>query len=213
MNRPTRACLAALVAATAVGAFPDAAAARGKKVASIDVLAPGNGDRVGVGGSGWIVDLAIRFDLPARSLPATGFTAPQLTGPGVHNNVAPLPGTFAPGKDDRLPGLVVLLSTTAIAAGPGQNLANVFNLTGVNDLKRDEIKLWDTWIVGSPGFGTGGARTTLRVALVGDLNSNGVYDDAPDVVRDADSDGDVDDEDLKALGLASNVRTVRFFIN
>ena len=71
------------------------------------------------------------------------------------------------------------------------------------------MELWDTWIVGAPAFGTG--RSTLRVAVVDDLDHNGILDDAPDTV--ADGDGDVDSKDLEALGLASGVREVTFTIN
>lgn len=211
MGEPMRIGLAVVAAAAVMAALSAPVLAR-DDAASIDILAPGNGDRVGVGGLGWFVDLAVEFDLPAKSLKATGFTAPQLTGPGVHNNVPPLPGTFAPGKDDRFPGLVVLLSTTTIGAGPGQNLANVFNLTGVTNLRSDRIELWDTWLIGSAAFGTK-TKSKLFVAVVDDLNRDGIYNDAPDVVRDADGDGDVDAKDLTAVGLASDVRRVSFFIN
>lgn len=210
--------LAALLAVAAAGALPtaavaqDAKAATGGKVAKIKVFSPQKGQRVGVGGLGWFVDLDIDFDLPARKLAATGFTASQLTGPGVHANAAPFPGSFSPGKDDRLPGLVVLLSTSRVGAGAGQNLANLFNLTGVTNITSKEIEIWDTWIVGAPLFGRNTA-STLHVALVGDRNHNGKYDDAPDVVRDSDHDGDVDGKDIEALGLASNVRRVPFFIH
>lgn len=213
MAEPMRIGLAVVAAMALVAALSAPVLARGDDdVASVDILAPGHGDRVGVGGLGWIVDLAVEFELPAKALKKTGFTAPQLTGPGVHNNVAPLPGTFAPGKDDRFPGLVVLLSTTTIGAGPGQNLANVFNVTGVTNLKADEIEIWDTWIIGSPAFGTK-TRSNLYVAVVDDLNGDRIYNDAPDVVRDADRDGDVDEKDVEAIGLASDVRKVGFFIN
>src|SRR5512138_1106667 len=80
----------------------------------VKMFAPHDGDRAGVGGKGWFVDLAIQYDVPLES---TGFTAPQLTGPGVHANAPPFPGTFSPGRDDRLPGLVVLVSTSTVGAG------------------------------------------------------------------------------------------------
>lgn len=53
----------------------------------------------------------------------------------------------------------------------------------------------------------------LTVAVVDDLDGNGVLDDAPGVVPDADHDGDVDRRDLEALGLASEVDSVPFRIN
>ena len=180
-----------------------------EKSVKIEMFAPAKGDHVGIGGKGWFVDLAIGYEAP---LAATGFTGFQLTGPAAHNNVAPFPGTFSAGKDDRLPNLVVLLSTTTVGAGAGQNLANLFNLTGVTDISEDGTELWDTWIVGAPNFGVN-TESTIYVAVVDDLNGNGVFDDAPSVVLDSDMDGDVDEKDLKALGLASKVEKATFFIN
>lgn len=182
---------------------------RGRRPVRVEVFAPEKNYRVGIGGRGWFVDLAIEFEVP---LSATGFSGFQLTGPGVHNNVPPFPGTFSIGKDDRLPGLVVLLSTTTLGAGPGQNLANLFNLTGVTNLEEGKTELWDTWIVGAPFFGVN-TQSTLYVAVVDDLNGDGIYNDAPDVVPDSNGDGVIDERDLEALGLASKVEKVTFFIN
>lgn len=204
MNFASRLSAAAL-AATLYGT-----GAHAGNLADVEIWVPRQGDHVGIGGRGYIVDLGIEFD--TGDLDATGFNGLQITGPGPLNNVGPHPGTFSPGRDDRMPGLVVLLSTTAIAAGPGTNLANLFNVTGVTRLQDDEIELWDTWIIGAPNFGRG-VESTLYVAVVADLDGNGVLDDAPDVVPDSDGDGDVDKDDLEALGLASNVEKVTFFIN
>ena len=183
----------------------------------IDIEAPERGDRVGIAGRGWLVDLEIEFDVP---LARSGFTVNpdgvtpgfQLTGPAGHNNVGPFPGTFSVGADDRLPGLIVLLTTSSVGAGPCQNLANLFNLTGVTDLSRDEVELWDTWIIGAPNFGTD-VDSTLFVAVASDLNGDGIYNDAPDVVPDTDGDGLCTHRDLADLGLDSNVERVRFHIN
>ena len=211
----TLATLMLLSTAIFSGPVPAASAAnpsdkdQEEKSVKIEMFAPAKGDHVGIGGKGWFVDLAIGYEAP---LAATGFTGFQLTGPAAHNNVAPFPGTFSAGKDDRLPNLVVLLSTTTVGAGAGQNLANLFNLTGVTDLSDDETELWDTWIVSAPNFGVN-TESTIYVAVVDDLNGNGVYDDAPSVVPDSDLDGDVDEKDLKALGLASKVEKAAFFIN
>ena len=51
--------------------------------------------------------------------------------------------------------------------------------------------------------------TTLTVA---ELNHNGIYNDAPDVVPDSDGDGLVGVRDLKAFGVASNVERHKFSI-
>jgi hypothetical protein len=44
--------------------------------------------------------------------------------------------------------------------------------------------------------------------MVADLNHNGVFDDAPDVVTDANHDGRINAADLTALGVASNIKTI-----
>jgi len=177
--------------------------------AEIKMFAPVNGQRVGVGGFGWFVDLAIDFDVP---LEQTGFTGFQLTGPGAHNNVPPMPGTFSPGRDDRMPGLIVLVSTATIGAQSCQNVANLFNLTGVTNREAAKSQLWDTWIVGAPNFGVN-TQSTVYAAIAADKDRDGVFNDAPNVVPDADGNGICDEKDLKAFGLASNVRQASFFIN
>lgn len=183
----------------------------------IDVQAPSSGDNAGTEGKGWFVDLDI--DYPATGpdgLTASGFTGLQLTGPAAHNNIAPFPGTFSTGQDDRLPGLVVLTSTTNSTlpgfSGPGTNLANLFNLTGITNRTAKETEIWDTWIVGAAIAGQS-IDTTVTVAVVADLNHNGIYDDAPAVVTDMNGDGVVNAKDLAAMGVASNIKTVTFHLN
>lgn len=171
----------------------------------IVVHAPAPAENVGISGSGFAVDLRLRYP----SLEKAGFTGLQLTGPAGHNNIAPFPGLFGAGKDEKVPGLVVLLSTAN--AGQGQNFAGVFNLTMVGDRKPGRAVIHDQWLVGAAAFGTGNTR--LTVAVVDDLDGNGVFDDAPNVVPDADGDGDVDKFDLADLGVASNVVSVPFSIN
>ena len=96
-------------------------------------------------------------------------------------------------------------------SGPGQNLANLFNLTGVTDRTKRSTELWATWIVGAPLFGRNTAPTAY-VAIAADRDHDGIYDDAPDTVLDADRDGDKDEQDLNAYGVASNIETIDFFI-
>jgi hypothetical protein len=186
------------------------------KPVRIQVFAPGRGDNAGAHGSGWFVDMAI--DYLYQDLQQAGFSGLQLTGPGVHNNAPPFPGSFSPGRDDRVPGLVVLTSTTqganvdATFSGPGTNLANLFNVTGITNRDDKETELWDTWIVGKAIAGQD-VNTTLTVAVVGDLNHDGILNDAPNVVPDLNHDGVVDAQDLALLGVASNIVTVPFRIN
>ena len=220
-TRTTRAAAAAIAAATAAGglflASPDAVADQGgdpDEPVAVRVLSPRPGSDAGISGSGWFIDLAI--DFATTDLAATGFTGAQLTGPGGHNNIPPAPGAFGTGRDDRLPGLVVLASTTSSSlpgfSGPGTNLAGLFNLTGVTDRSADGTQLSDTWLVGAPVAGSG-VDSVLTVAVVDDLDHDGVYDDAPSVVADADGDGRVDRRDVQAIGLASRVVRVPFHIN
>ena len=172
---------------------------------SVEVFAPRPGDVVGKGSRGWFVDLALQYP----SLASSGAEV-QLTGPGAHQNQAPLPGAFAAGVDDRLPGLIVLVSTSTIGARNAQNVANLFNLTGFTNQKTNEI--WDTWIVGAPSFGRN-VGSVLRVAVAADKNKDGIYNDAPAVVPDANRDGRINAVDLKAFGLASEIVAVPFRIS
>jgi hypothetical protein len=200
-----------LARAAVLGLLAAATAASSARAAEVrvDLRAPHNGDRVGRGGFGWLIDLAVRFDVPVEQ---TGLTAPQLTGPGVHASAPPLPGTFGIGADDRFRGLVVLVATTAPGARSCQNIANLFNLTGISDATERTTEILDTWIVGAPNFGRDVATTTW-VAIAADRDGNGVYDDAPDVVPDADGDGSCDERDLRAFGVASNVARAEFVVN
>lgn len=213
----TAAGIAALVAsatnASATSTTPSSERHNGGTPVQVEVFAPQRHDNVGLEGKGWFVDLAITY--PGTSLTTAGFTGLQLTGPGGHNNIPPFPGTFSPGTDDRLPGLVVLTSTTDNRtgfAGPGTNLANLFNLSGVTDRGRHDFEIWDTWIVGADIAGRD-IDTTLTVAVVADLNGNGIYDDAPAVITDLNGDSRIDKADLNMLGVASNIVEVPFHIN
>ncbi|MCI0504576.1 MAG: hypothetical protein L0Z73_00555 [Gammaproteobacteria bacterium] len=175
----------------------------------VTMFAPAKGDRVGIGGRGWFVDLAIEFD---TTLDKTGFSNFQLTGPAGHNNIDPFPGTFSTGADDRLPGLIVLVSTTTSGAMSCQNIANLFNLTGVTNVTESEVELWDTWLVGAPNFGVD-TQSDIYVAVADDLNGDGIYNDAPGAVPDSNGDGICNTKDLKAFGVASNIAKTRFYIN
>ena len=56
-------------------------------------------------------------------------------------------------------------------------------------------------------------ESKIYVAVANDLNGDGIYNDAPGVVPDANGDGVCDAKDLKAFGVASNIAKARFFIN
>ena len=202
--------LVALIVGIPVGAGADSgpgdAGGAPSGGAHVKIFAPHSGDQAGLGSRGWFVDLRADFDVP---LARTGFTDLQLTGPGAHAATAPFPGTFSLGQDDRFKSLIVLVSTNQ--AGPGANVANLFNLTGVTDQHADDTQIWDTWIVGAPNFGRN-VDATIFAAIAADKNHDGIYDDAPDTVPDANHDGVVDERDLQAFGIASNVEHVDFHI-
>ncbi len=210
--------LAALVIAIGVSTAAVFASTSGSsnraKPVRIEVFAPERGANAGANGFGWFVDMEV--DFLGMNLHQAGFSGLQLTGPGVHSNAPPFPGAFSTGQDDRLPGLVVLTSTTNNTrpgfSGPGTNLANLFNLTGITNRDDKETELWDTWIVGAAIAGQD-VDSTLTVAVVDDLNQDGVFNDAPNVVPDLNNDGRVDAQDLDLLGVASNIVTVPFRIN
>jgi hypothetical protein len=199
--------LIALVAAGATGATAGAgkrASAKAGTPVKVQVFAPRPGDVVGKQSKGFFVDLAAAY--PSAASSGADF---QLTGPGTHQNQAPFPGAAAPGVDEKLPGLIVLLSTSTVGSRNAQNLANLFNLTGFTSQKTNEV--WDTWLVGAPVFGKN-VRSVLRVAVAADKNKDGIYNDAPAVVPDVNGDGRINALDLKAFGIASEIVTVPFQI-
>jgi hypothetical protein len=210
LNRKLFLTFALVAVASAVAA--GATAATGKRATAaaglpvkVQVFAPRSADIVGRQSRGFFIDLALQYP----SLASSGGDL-QLTGPGAHQNQAPFPGAFAAGIDEKLPGLIVLLSTNTIGARNAQNLANLFNLTGFTNQKTNEI--WDTWLVGAASFGKN-VRSVLRVAVAADKNADGIYNDAPAVVPDANGDGRINAVDLKAFGLASEIATVPFRIS
>jgi hypothetical protein len=192
------------VTVTASGKSPYPGGKVAKPPVNVTVFSPRAGDIAGKESKGFFVDLAVRYP----SLAASGADF-QLTGPAGHQNQAPLPGAFAPGVDEKLPGLIVLLSTSTVGARNAQNLAGLFNLTGFTNQKTNEI--WDTWIVGAPSFGRN-VRSVLRVAVAADKNKDRIYNDAPAVVPDANHDGRIGEVDLMAFGVASNIVAVPFEI-
>ena len=196
--------VAAVVAATATAASNGKKASKKANSVQVEVFAPRQGDVAGRQSKGFFVDLALRYP----SLAASGADF-QLTGPAAHQNAAPFPGTFSAGVDEKLPGLIVLLSTTTVGAKNAQNLAGLFNLTGFTNQRTNEI--WDTWIVGAPSFGKN-VHSVLRVAVAADKNRDGIYNDAPAVVPDSNHDGRINAVDLEAYGIASNIAVVPFEI-
>lgn len=117
------------VFATVLALSVSVASADDDRSAKLTIFAPGADDVAGVSSRGFLVDLAVDFD---GTLAATGASS-ELTGPCPLQNAGPFPGTFSVGANkDHFPGLVVLLSSTTIAAGPGQNVSNLFNIVAVD---------------------------------------------------------------------------------
>jgi hypothetical protein len=177
------------------------------KLATIKIFAPGKGDVAGIGSRAFLVDMAIQYN---TDLASTGVT-PELTGPGPLTNAGPFPGSFSAGANlDHYPGLVVLLSSTLIGAGPGQNVANLFNINTVTNQDKYGTEIWSTWIIGAPNsFGKVGEQTPSRlfVAVVEGI--------APNVVQDMDGNGVLNQKDLKLMGykVISNSPRVDFTVN
>lgn len=173
----------------------------------LKVMAPSEGDVAGVASTGFLVDLAVEFP---GDLASTGASL-ELTGPGVHQNAPPFPGTFSGGANaDHFPGLVVLLSSTRIGAGPGLNLANLFNIVSVTNRTPHSTEIWTTWIVGAKNaFGVEGEMTPSELLVT-------VVDGAaPNVVQDLNGDGKFDSKDLKLMGynVISKTKKIDFVVN
>ena len=100
--------LAAVVATTANAAYGKKASKTANSAVQVEVFSPRKGDVAGKQSKGFFVDLALRY--PTLAASGADF---QLTGPTTHQNQAPFPGAFSPGVDEKVPGLIVLLSTTA----------------------------------------------------------------------------------------------------
>jgi len=158
----------------------------------LKIFAPAEDDVAGVESRGFLVDLAAEFP---GDLAATGASL-ELTGPGAHAGAAPFPGTFGIGADlDHFPGLVVLLSSTRLGAGAGQNVANLFNIIAVTNRTPTSTEIWATWIIGAKNaFGLEGQQTPSRLFVT-------VVDGpAPEVVTDQNGDGVLDNKDLILMG-------------
>jgi hypothetical protein len=201
-SKPSRAAVKSLAVLTvvmamlAVAPFAQAKSGYRNDHVDVEVLSPKSGDLAGALGRGFFIDLRVRFNSDLAATGASIRTAPP--GPA--------------GAANEFPGLVVLLSTTKAGAGPGQNLANLFNIIGVTD--RDESLSKDTeiaatWVIAAAKFGDAGVftRSHLVVAVVEGR--------APDVVTDKNGDGVIDEKDLELMGfhIISDVVRRNFVVN
>jgi predicted lipoprotein with Yx(FWY)xxD motif len=153
--------------ALAFSAAPVAATTSAKTKAlrtpvELSVFSPGASDTAGIGGSGFVVDLA----LTARNKASNTFLSPDAGYKPFFNN--PSAPTFVPGPNGGAPGLVVMLSTTPDVPGtafhgPNTNLAGLFQINGVGSVNKGLIQTWNTWQIGKAGFGTGPSTLTAFV--------------------------------------------------
>jgi hypothetical protein len=67
--------------------------------------------------------------------------------------------------------------------------------------------------IARPYLGLCPKRSTDETALAAHKNGDGVFNDAPNVVPDADGNGICDERDLRAFGVASNIARTNFFIS
>jgi hypothetical protein len=196
-----------LVLASVLSLSAGLAVADEDRLAKLTIFAPGEDDVAGISSRGFLVDLAVNFE---GNLASTGASS-ELTGPGALQNAGPFPGTFGPGANiDHFPGLVVLLSSTTIGAGAGQNVSNLFNIISVTNRTPTQTEIWGTWIVGAKNsFGVEGQMTPSRLFVT-------VVDGtAPNVVTDMNGDGKYDAKDLALMGykVISKSRHVDFVVN
>jgi hypothetical protein len=186
---------------------------------------------VGVGGRFYIVainiitsdprlvaypEISINPVVRINATHAVAFTANYTArGPVDGISIGAGPPVFGVGKNEALPGLVVIFNNTPTAlGGPGRNLANLFQFTGFQDKLdlggRTIYRFIQTiWIVGAP---TWCGWTKAIAAIISDRDGNGSLDDAPDTVPDVNGDGVIDERDLAALGVASNIASVIFYV-
>lgn len=163
----------------------------------VTVFSPGQGDKSGIAGANYVIDLSLDAASPADNWylsAANGYK------PFFNNPTSP---TFHPGPDQGAPGLVVLLSTTKTIAGtpfkgPRTNLAGLFQINGVAQVNGGTTaETWNTWQVGKPIAGAG-VEATLTVFVVKGT--------APAFIQ-----GNLNDPD-DIPGLISNVVHVNFTI-
>lgn len=179
----------------------------------VDVESQKHPDRDDLGGSGWEVDLKIDFGAHQTNNRFTHYleNAPdsQHRVSADQSKVGPMPGRFIPGQNERLPGLIVLMSAAAVDTGACLNMAGLFDLSGITVLSDAEDRIWDTWIVGAPSFEVE-SPGTLFVAVANDLDGDGIFNDAPSTVPDVNGDGICTQIDLAAFGVASNIEQVLY---
>ncbi len=201
----------------------------------IRVFTPLEDDLAGVNSRGFVVDLRFKF---TGDLESTGVTVTEPEeeteedeedeeeGSIIGVDCAAKDSEF--GANPNFPGLVVLLSSSKVGAGAGQNLANLFDFIGVSHRNQEDesgtendargttsTHIWTTWyVITEDEFGTVGEiePSTLFVAVV----DGTAFDlETPDIVEDMNDDGKLTRKDLKRMGyrVISEVQLVKFDVN
>ncbi len=157
---------------------------------TVNVLAPLQHKTVGeTGGTGWSVTLRlIYYNMTVAETGVDPYVKVAADGSSVANA--------------KLPGLMVAIP---VGSDPVPNLANRFNVVAINNVSSSQVEVLATWLVEDASILVSGANVTIYAAVVDD-------NAAPDSITDADFDGFLDAE-FKALGLASNLAKISFYIN
>lgn len=197
----------------------------------VQFYSPLQGSSVGVGGRFYLVavnvfsadprlvaypEISINPTVRINATHVVAFTS-NYTARGPVDGISAGAGApvFGLGRNEALPGLIVIFNNTPSAiGGPGRNLANVFQFTGFQDRLdiggRTVYRYVQTvWLVGAPLWC---GWTKAVAAVVADKDGNGLLDDAPDTLPDVNGDGVVDERDLAAFGVASNIAVVTFYV-
>lgn len=157
---------------------------------TVNVVAPLQHKTVGeTGGTGWGVTLRlIYYNMTVAETGVDPYVKVAADGSSVANA--------------KLPGLMVAIP---VGSDPVPNLANRFNVVAINNVSSTQVEVMATWLVEDASILVSGANVTIYAAVVDD-------NAAPDSIVDSDYDGVLDAE-FKALGLASNVAKISFYIN
>lgn len=129
------------------------------KAPEVTILAPSNGDRAGVNGSGWLVDLVIED---------VGLSGALNSYRSAYQDATTNP-SFGPGVNPAAPGLVVTCSTTQNTTGtpyhgPTTNLAALFQIV-TKSLVNGKISIAAVWQLGKPVCGMG-INSTITAYVV-----------------------------------------------
>lgn len=202
----------------------------------VQVFRPLNGDVAGYDARGFVTSASIQFpgDIDTTGLgvginPVTGLKQSygELTGPGAHQQLPPYHGTFSVAVNEHFLGLVVLQDTGRFNRRPVpfevnrfqyttddlidiKNIADLFEITAVQNQTTKGTDVWTDWIQGgSANFGP------LNQVIKSKISVTIVEGRAPAAVVDANGDGVVNAADLTAMGykILSNTVTRDFYVN